>query len=116
MDERRKFQRRYLMYYSRIFDKKTGMVTGYIVDITPGGIMMISEEMIEMQKEYSFRMDLPEDISSKTYMDFEARSVWCRRDVDPHFYDIGFELTSITPEDITLINNMIDEYGFRDVP
>jgi hypothetical protein len=114
-DDRRKFRRRYIMYYSRVFDRRTGRVIGYIVDLTPEGAMIISEEPIEPQTVFQLRMDLPEDLSERGYIYFEARSVWCERDVDPNFWDIGVQLTTIEPGDVTILERMIAEYGFRDV-
>lgn len=114
-DERRKFKRRYIMYYSRVFDRRTGRVIGYIVDLTPEGAMIISEEPIEPDTVFRLRMDLPEELSDKGYIFFEARSVWCQPDVDPNFFDIGVQLIEIEDEDVALIERMIAEYGFRDV-
>ena len=100
--ERRKFKRRYLMYYSRIFD------------LTPEGAMIISEEPIDSKQVFQFRMDLPEELSEKAFLDFEAESVWCKRDIDPNFYDTGIRLINITTEDRNILDYMIQEYGFRD--
>jgi hypothetical protein len=114
MTARRKFKRRYLMYYSRVFDRKTGRVLGYLVDLTPEGIMIISEEPIETEQTFRLRMDLPEGLSTKGNLDFEAASVWCKADIDPHFYGTGFQISEVSPDDIALIERMIQEYGFRD--
>ena len=114
VDERRKFKRRYMMYYSRIFDRKNGSVIGYLVDLTPEGAMVISEEPINPGEIFRLRMDLPEDISDKACLDFQARSVWCKPDIDPHFYGTGFQILDLKGEDIQIIERMIQEYGFRD--
>ena len=113
-DDRRKYKRRDLMYYSRVFDRRTGRVIGYIVDITPEGTMIISENPIEPDFQFRLRMDLPENISSRGFIDFEARSVWCKPDMDPNFWATGFQLTQIQPESIELIERMVAEYGFRE--
>ena len=113
-EERRKFKRRYLMYYSRIFNRKNGSVIGYLVDITPEGAMIISEEPIKPGENFRLRMDLPEDISTKASLDFEARSVWCKPDIDPHFYGTGFQISGLKDEDVQLIERMVQEYGFRE--
>lgn len=113
-EERRKFKRRYIMYYSRVFDRRTGRVIGYIVDLTPEGALIISEEPIAPGTNFRMRMDMPEDITNKGYLSFEARSIWCQRDVDPNFWDIGVQLIHIEPDDIALIERMIAEYGFRE--
>jgi hypothetical protein len=112
--ERRRFKRRYLMYYSRVYNRQTGEVLGYMVDLTPEGAMVISEEPIEVDKVFRLRMDLPEEISDKACLDFEAQSVWCKPDIDPHFYGTGFRILNLPEEDINLIERMIQEYGFRD--
>jgi hypothetical protein len=112
--ERRKFKRRYLMYYSRVYNRQTGEVIGYMVDLTPEGAMIISEEPIEVGKDFRLRIDMPEEISDKASLDFEATSVWCKPDIDPHFYGTGFRILNLLEQDINLIERMIQEYGFRD--
>jgi hypothetical protein len=114
MEDRRKYKRRYMMYYSRIFDRQTGIVIGYLVDLTPDGAMIISEQPIAPGKIHRLRMDLPEDIASKPSLDFEAKCVWCKTDIDPHFYGSGFQILSLSEEDALFIQRMIEEYGFRD--
>ena len=115
MQERRKFKRRYLMYYSRIFDKTKGSVLGYIVDLTPEGAMILSEQPVDVGQRFDFRMDLPEGIANKDFLDFQAESRWCSRDIDPNFWDTGLYLFNITEEDRSIIDKMIQEYGFREI-
>ena len=43
MDDRRKIPRKYLMVYSRVFDRETGKVLGYLSDMNLMGAMIISE-------------------------------------------------------------------------
>jgi hypothetical protein len=112
-EERRKHIRPNLMYYSRAFDRRTGRVVGYIMDITPEGAMIISRSPIEPEYHFRLRMDLPEELSDKPFIDFEARSVWCKRDMDPHFWATGFQLTQIQPSNVELIERMVAEYSFH---
>jgi hypothetical protein len=114
MQERRKFKRRFIMYYTRIFDRSTGAVLGYLVDLSSDGAMVVSEDPLTPGVDYRLRMDIPEDFSSKGCLDFEARCVWSRPDTDPRFYDSGFQLLGISEADEALIERMIQEYGFRD--
>ena len=46
MQERRKFKRRFIMYYTRIFDRTTGAVLGYLVDLSANGAMVVSEKFL----------------------------------------------------------------------
>ena len=114
MQERRKLKRRYIMFYSRIFDRKTGKLLGYLSDLTPEGAMVISEDAVEPGLVYRLRMDLPEGSFDKNQLDFEAQSVWCKKDVDPHFYNVGFRLIGVPPQDEAIIEQIIQDYGFRD--
>lgn len=114
MQDRRKFKRRFIMYYTRVFDRSTGAVLGYLVDLSAVGAMVVSEEPLTPDTEYRLRMDLPEEFSSRACLDFDATCVWSRPDTDPRFYDSGFHLANVSEGDIALIERMIQEYGFRD--
>jgi hypothetical protein len=102
------------MFYSRIFDRATGVLLGYLSDITPEGAMVISEEPIKANTVYRLVMDLPEDVFGKQHLTFTANCVWCKPDVNPNFYMSGFHLETIAVEDIQIIQRIIEDYGFRD--
>ena len=110
MEERRKLKRRHIMFYSRVFDRKTGKQLGYLGNLTPEGIMIISEEPIDVDQHISLRIDLPEAVYLQSVLLFEACSRWCTPDVDPRFYNTGFELTSILPADLILIGQIVKDF------
>ena len=114
MIERRRLSRRHILFYSRVFDRKTGVFLGYLGNLNEGGLMIISETPIEVNLVHLLRIDLPEDIFSKSMLNFEAKSVWCQLDVDPNFYNTGFQFDKITDENKDIITKIIDEYGFRE--
>ncbi|RME07126.1 MAG: PilZ domain-containing protein, partial [Anaerolineae bacterium] len=92
MEERRKLKRQHIMFYSRVFHRETGEFLGYLGNLTPMGMMVITEKPIVAGQRMPLRIDLPEDMYKLPLLKLEARSVWCRRDVDPNFYNVGFEL------------------------
>jgi hypothetical protein len=114
MEERRHFRRRHVIYYSRVYERSTGELIGHVMDITPEGIKLISEQPITLNKRFHFRIDLPDDITLKEYMYFDAESVWCSPDVNPDFYNTGFRVSKMSPEDAEFLTRMIDETGLRD--
>jgi hypothetical protein len=114
MDERRNLRRRHIIYYSRVYERSTGELIGHVMDITPEGIKLISEQPIPLQKRFHFRIDLPDDITLKEYMFFEAESVWSAPDVNPDFYNTGFRVFKMSSEDAAFLTRMIDETGLRD--
>ena len=52
MEEKRKHKRVNLIYYLEIFDNTTDKHLGYLVDITPEGLMMISEEQMPSGEDF----------------------------------------------------------------
>ena len=114
MDERRKLHRRHILFYSRVFDRKTGVFLGYLGNMNEGGMMIISEAPIEIEGSFLLRIDLPDDHYSLPVLNFEAKSVWCRKDIDPNFYNTGFQFENISDESKEIIAQIIDDYGFRD--
>ncbi len=113
MDERRTLKRQHIMFYSRVFDRSTGAFMGYLGNLTESGAMIISEESLEKDKIFNLRIDLPEDIYGKPILNLSARSVWCKRDIDPNFFNIGFALHEVADDDAELIVQIVSDYGLQ---
>lgn len=111
-NEQRKFKRAHLIYYLRVFDRQTDKMIGHLVNITPDGVMLISEEPLEAGLKFQLRMLLKSAIGNKEHLDFEAESLWSNNDINPDFFDTGFKLTEIDPADKAIIEELIQEYGF----
>ena len=118
MTERRKLDRRYLAIYSRVFDRGSGRVLGYLADLSQKGAMIISDNPLSENELFSLRLDLPDPpFFSADHLDIQARVAWCRPDVDPAFKNIGFEFDSISEEQARIIEEMVVAYEFnRDNP
>ena len=114
MEERRRLKRKYLAFFTRVFDHSTGILLGHLADITAEGMMIISTHPIETGQEYKLSMDLPEYFFGRDHLAFKARSVWCRPDIDPTFFNTGFQFETIMPEGIAIIEQIIQEYGIRE--
>lgn len=110
---RRKLKRRHLIYYLRLFDRISEQLVGHLVDITTKGIKVLSEEPLEVDKRYQFEMVLPEDMGNER-ITFDATSIHCEEDVNPDFYATGFRIDQIESSHAELINQLIEEFGFRD--
>lgn len=114
MQERRRIPRKYLMVYSRVFDRRDGRVLGYLSDLNMTGAMIISDDPLVTGKPIELRFDLPDPpLFSADHINLNARIAWCRPDIDPSFYNIGFEFVETSPEDQKIIADMIVAYEFR---
>lgn len=114
MEEKRKVQRRYLLYYTRVYDAGTRQQIGHLVDITHLGAMIISPAPVPEGHRLRLRIELSEDVADKPHMDVDGRAKWCHPDLDPDLYNIGFEFDDISPEDVGIVQRIVETYGFRD--
>jgi len=114
MSERRDLRRRHLLFYLRTFNTSDNSLLGWVVDLSPQGVMIISEKPVETGQEFDLKMDLPGQVGRKKTIKFTAESRWCRPDINPDFYDIGFFVKNIADEDRQIIESMISFFGFQE--
>jgi c-di-GMP-binding flagellar brake protein YcgR len=110
MAEKRKLKRRQLIYYLQVLDRRTGLLVGRLADITTEGLMLISPDPIEENKEIELRMVLPAEIQGDKAVVFDAQSVWCRKDVNPDLYVTGFRFLKVAARDFKIIDDLILDY------
>ncbi len=110
--EKRKLERRHLIYYLRVFDQAIDELFGHLVNISPKGIMLIREAPLETEKQFHLCMKLPVGIFGKEELSFKAESVWCKRDVNPAFFNVGFKILDLAWDDATVIKELIDRFSF----
>jgi len=114
MPDKRREKRRQLIYYLRVVDRSTNQLVGQLVDITTEGIKLVSENSVEPETLYKLKMALPEEMENKKEISFDAVCQWCKRDINPNFYSIGFVFNKISNHDVNIIKNLIYEFSFRD--
>ncbi len=114
MDDRRKLPRKFLMFYTRVFNAATNKLAGHLADVTPGGLMLIGERAVAAGQNFHLRLELPGDVAELPFIEFEARSLWCKPDVNPLYFTTGFEFVRIAPEAVAVIARIVEAYGFRD--
>jgi PilZ domain len=114
MDERRKLDRKYLIVYSRVFERNLGKMLGYLGDLSLSGAMIISEQAQTVNSVLPLRFDLPDiQLFNIGQLDISARVAHCEPDINPAFYNIGFEFQDVTAEKKVIIEKMMDAYEFR---
>jgi hypothetical protein len=114
MQDKRKLKRRHLIYYLRVFDRNNDNLIGHLADIYSEGIMLVSERSVEPNTVFQLKMNLPKEILGREQMNFDAESLWFRKDINPNFYLIGFRFLKVTRNHFALIEELLDDFGFRD--
>ncbi|MBU0731087.1 MAG: PilZ domain-containing protein [Proteobacteria bacterium] len=114
-EEDRGLKRRHLIFYLEVYDENTNELLGHVVDLTTRGIKLVSKLPIPVGSVHKLRMELPEGYFEEKTLHFEAKCLWSTNDVNPDFFDAGFELTKgldRMTRDILL--GLIDQLGFND--
>lgn len=107
-------KRRHLIYYLEVFDHSTGRKLGNLVDITTKGCKLVSRQPIAVNKAMTLRIELPGDYYADRQLVFAARSIWSTNDVNPDFYDTGFEVPELDLKERKIIRRLIERVGFND--
>ncbi|MGW8161539.1 MAG: PilZ domain-containing protein [Desulfobulbales bacterium] len=110
-EEQRNLKRHRLIYYLRVYDGISSKVVGHVVDISPHGLQLITDEPIPVQEEYRLRMRFPGTDSSLDELIFDAVCRWCHQDENPAFYLAGFQIQNLMPDEANFIQGMIHEFG-----
>jgi hypothetical protein len=110
--ERRRRERRACSLYMRFMNSRTGEMVGDLSDISRDGFMLESVKPMPLNVDFSFRIDLSAEISTKPFIVLIARSRWSRADpIDARLYDTGFEIIKMDPSDAQVFAAIYERYG-----
>lgn len=112
--DKRHVERKYLVFYLRVFDGLGKKVMGHLVNISSNGIMLLSDFPIPINEVYKLRMRLPHELVEKNEIILNATSRWCKNDTNPEFYVTGFQLSDISQTLRNTILSMIDEFSYSE--
>ena len=105
--EQRRIRRWHLVLYLRVFSVE-GQLLGHLANISQDGMMVISDEPIEIDRDFELWLELPKD-GGGDRLEFRAHSVRCDRDVNPSFYDTGFRLLDVSQYTVNRIAQLISD-------
>jgi len=72
-----------------------------------------AKEKIELNQTFILKLMLPEGYFQEREIHFEGKSLWSSNDINPDFFDTGFEVTSLSTEERKIIRKMIEQIGFN---
>jgi hypothetical protein len=113
MNNRRRYDRKLLTFFSSVIDRTNGRLLGYLVDMTTGGALMKGNFPLKVNAVFQLRIDLPADFAEKEFIEIQAKAVWSTPDIDPEFYRTGLQLIDIDPRDLLILERLISDYGLN---
>jgi len=109
--DRRKYERRHLIFYLRIFDEND-ILLGYLLDISEGGILMMSENDIPEGKELKLKLKLPKEINEGDTLQFKGVVRRVSKDINENFYDIGLQIVEKDKKYSEILHKLVEFCGF----
>jgi len=113
-EETRAQKRKNIIYQLEVHDYETGVFLGWLVDLTTKGLKLVSEHPLEVNRIRRLKITLPPGYFMQQEFCFEAKSMWCTKDVNPDYYATGFftpNLEAVNPE---IARNLINHLSFND--
>ena len=103
--------RQQLIYHLRMFDDATKQVAGYVSNISPEGVRLMTEEPIPLNSRFHFRLELPHLIEGKRVLELVAINMWTHTSDRSHFYESGFRFESLSATERECIARLMFDYG-----
>ncbi len=109
----RRARRRNLIMYLKVFEqgKDDGEPFAHLVDISDGGMMLMSGRPIDVKKDYKLGIRLPYPIDGVSEIKLSAHCLWCEHTVNDDVFDAGFRVDAIDYRQKQTLQDLLDEYG-----
>ncbi|HRF61778.1 MAG TPA: PilZ domain-containing protein [Candidatus Competibacter sp.] len=108
-EDRRAYERYSVEFYLCVYNRDTGILIGHVVDISLGGIQLLSEVLIADDDSIRLRMDVSLESGKKDIIEFEARKIWQAEDLNPGFYNTGFQFLDLSLAAVNSVQAIINE-------
>lgn len=113
MPTHRRIERQQLSAFLRVFNRFTDKAIGYLGNVSPEGLMLISQLPLLVGADFQLQLKVPRADDGFLKIDLTARCLWSREDATPGYYDSGFELLECPPEYERLISALSTYFSFR---
>ena len=112
-DSVRRARRRNLIMYLKVFeqDRKDEVPFAHLVDISDGGMMLMSRKPIRINADYELAIRLPYPIDGASEIKVHAHCLWCEHTVNDDVFDAGFRVDEIDRRQKQTLEDLLDEYG-----
>lgn len=95
--DKRRLERRPLVYYIPLFDQKNGQLLAHMVDVNVRGFLATSDKPFLSGSLHRFRMQSDMDFELSDEVEFNAICLWCRQQGSADEYDAGFKFINLSP-------------------
>lgn len=110
--DKRRGNRKGLFYYLKAVKVDGGEPVGHLVNLTEGGLMLMSPVPIPPGTPLDLNLELPPPFEAHSPLRCQVLCRWGGPSVTPGFLDIGFEFSEPDAVRTQLIRRILREIGF----
>lgn len=111
-ENKRRLERRNLIYFPKAILRGSDEEFGRIVDITTEGFMLVRSQKAETGIVYDLRVIWTAENNREEEFTCKARLRWCRPDVNPDLFALGFQIENEDALGDSSIRRMITKWSF----
>ncbi len=113
--EKRRMERRKVSYYLPVTEPGSSKLLGVVMDISPSGFKLDSDEKIPVGMVKRFFINLPDEVAPQSARTFTGRSRWCHPDsYDPSSFTVGYEFLNASQDNVRFFMRLYEDYGTRE--
>ena len=110
MHEKRKLPRKQAPDKVSVYDCTTGTTIGQVVNMTTGGMLLLSEGPIHAERIFQLRISLPKSIEGTNVLEFGAESLWESPALDETNYWTGLQIIDISESAARILGVLIADW------
>ncbi|NJM13282.1 MAG: PilZ domain-containing protein [Synechococcaceae cyanobacterium SM1_2_3] len=109
--ERRQYERYSTEFYLCVYEQNRTSPLGQVIDISLGGLQLVSSEPIELKQHFNLVMDVSLESGLHEQTQFEAETVWSSEDDNDDLYNTGFQFLNLSSEALQALQRITNELG-----
>lgn len=113
--ERREAERYQLAFNLEPIDAATGDPLGWLVDISPEGMMIASDAAKKVEGRYRMRFQLPAPFDGYEAIEIEATAAWSKPAMNPRFHRTGFRELQLVSGPPGALERLIEDYHLQTI-
>ncbi|MDR1051476.1 MAG: PilZ domain-containing protein [Deltaproteobacteria bacterium] len=116
LSEKRRLQRRELIYYLKVSELLTSSELGRLIDVHANGLLLIGSQGLTLNKEYLIGIELPRALADRglPQVGAKAKCVWIKPSQTKPFTESGLMFLETSEEARRTIGMMIDLFAISD--
>lgn len=109
MKRERNHTRRRTSDYYLVYHSDSDQIIGRVANVSMGGLMVVAGEPLSVRRIYKLKLVLPKRLIDKDCITFTAESRWSKFNDHAEWWEIGFELREIAPDDVSVLQRIIQK-------